>query len=517
MDEEKPSPKTTLLVVLGASQFPKSSEITPNEAFLHSAERIKKYFLDDDGFSLPKNNIIDLFNDKRTNTQIDRSLRDFLTERKDELEKEDLKIKDIIIYYVGHGGFKDKGNDYFLALCDTQDDDQYFTSYEIERLATNLKNNARFTRKYIILDSCFSAAAFSTFQTSPLSVAEKKIRDHFPKEGTVLFCASGPKDPAKVPPNQFYTMFSGALIDALQQGKKDQPEYISISTLGDLTKELIEKKFPDNMVRPELHSPGMREGDIAHLPLFPNPARRKDSLKEVVTYLEEMVNNQKSIQLEHETKINQLSNGLQNFSNRLITLESQVEKIDTNKSSLISSQSPNWTYHGLTKKEWDSIPSYEIVNIQKYKQRRLISYIWLAACLLICSTTWACFIIPRPDNKTSEKMTSLNTAKSTIIIDRYYLDSTIFMVTGIMTLISFILLLPSFRVLSSSEAKAKMEDDPWEKYEIVVRANRMDDRITLIGFQMNKYIFTFSTILYFITFTSIWMQKSNIIYDYFKF
>src|ERR1700680_2477934 len=52
---------------------------------------------------------------------------------------------------------------------------------------------------------------------------------------------------------------------------------MSFSELGDLVRENLKTKYDGSWARPEVHSPDQREGDIAHLPMFPNAAYRASS------------------------------------------------------------------------------------------------------------------------------------------------------------------------------------------------------------------------------------------------
>ena len=242
---------------------------------LSRVHRLKSYFLDSEGFGLPQRNLLDLFDSDAPPSVLDGKIANFLKTHS-EKESQHLRPQDVVIYYVGHGGFSGSGSDYYLALRDTSAGREYITSYPIKSLATNLNENARHLRRYIILDSCFSAAAYTSFMSGggPLEAACLKTREEFPSRGTALLCASGPRDPAKVLPNQEFTMFSGALAQVLSKGDSDEPDSLSLAKVGDLTRDLIRDLHLQEAVRPEVHSPEMSEGDIAGLPLFPNPARR---------------------------------------------------------------------------------------------------------------------------------------------------------------------------------------------------------------------------------------------------
>ncbi len=67
-------------------------------------------------------------------------------------------------------------------------------------------------------------------------------------------------------------MFSDALLRALRKGHPFLGSRLSLSELGDLIKLNLREMYPNTWVRPEVHSPDQREGDIASIGVFPNAA-----------------------------------------------------------------------------------------------------------------------------------------------------------------------------------------------------------------------------------------------------
>ena len=95
-------------------------------------------------------------------------------------------------------------------------------------------------------------------------------KDDLPHKGTALLCATNRDDPARAPSKAEYTMFSGAVIDALQNPTAPTAGYrLSLRQLRDLAYHVIRDRYPDDAVRPEVHSPDQKEGDIAGIRLFP--------------------------------------------------------------------------------------------------------------------------------------------------------------------------------------------------------------------------------------------------------
>jgi hypothetical protein len=242
-----------------------------NPAFGNSAGALREYVLSEAGFGLPKENLLDLFDSPAGPSAQDDEIARFLTGRMTELKQSRSPPTDLILYYVGHGGFFPPHDQYFLALGCTKEGNESISGYPIHSLAVTLREAASWLRRYLILDCCFSAAAYQAFQSSgPMEVARIKTEEHLPTKGTALLCASSPRDPAKAPRDQDYTMFSGVLLDILRKGCPDLPERMSLAQVGKSAELLIRKRFADMAVRPEVHSPDQKKGDVGEIALFPN-------------------------------------------------------------------------------------------------------------------------------------------------------------------------------------------------------------------------------------------------------
>jgi formylglycine-generating enzyme required for sulfatase activity len=269
---------TALVILLGARAFPEAARnLPPSEAFSASHDAIKDYFLDSDGFGLSNpDNLLDLFDSPLNNTDMISRIADWLQHRSQTARSLGQAVTDLFIYYVGHGGLEDGSRDYYLAIRSTRQDDPYGYSLQLKRLARTLRNNARFFRRYLILDACFAGAALSALQGPLDQVIEQRVADvewssnQNPAKGTSLLCASSATDPAKV--DSTYTMFSGALIRMLREGSPRFDDYMTFRQIQRSTADLIRRQFGDDGVHPELHSPDQTgQGDIADLPMFRNP------------------------------------------------------------------------------------------------------------------------------------------------------------------------------------------------------------------------------------------------------
>jgi len=266
-----PSPQQTLALILGASSFRRAPKLAQGRAFNNSAQDFKEYLVSPKGMGIPDENINWLFDDSRSPSDQLGDIRDFLETRTAELTGKSTPPQDLILYYVGHGLFSGSDQTYCLAIRATDERSEGLTSIRATDLASIIKSGARFLRKFLIFDCCFSSAAYREFQSSPLTAGRVKIMDELPARGTTMLCSASSQDPSLAPQGLSHTMFSDGLLGALQHGHPSLGPRLSLSELGDLVKARLKESYPENWVRPEVHSPDQREGDVASVCLFPNP------------------------------------------------------------------------------------------------------------------------------------------------------------------------------------------------------------------------------------------------------
>lgn len=260
-------------IVLGASKFRKSPTLN-RAGFSSSAGDFVSYLLDESRFGLRGCNLLNLFDsDLAPGAQLE-EMCDFLDQY---LRRAADEIADIVLYYVGHGGFVGINKEYFLAIATTKEGLEGSSAIRIGDLSSALRDHAGRARKYLILDCCFAASAFSQFQSSALSnMISAQTLEPLPRSGTALLCSSGSRQVSLSPSGQHRTMFSGALLEVLGVGDPRGPFAFSLGEVGRRVKDNLKNKYPEEWIRPEVHSPDMREGDIADVPIFPNPQFNPD-------------------------------------------------------------------------------------------------------------------------------------------------------------------------------------------------------------------------------------------------
>ena len=226
MEGQDPSSQTTLLILLGASLWPNSPEFQGSEAFAKAARSVKDYFLHHQLFGLPAENLLDLFDSDKSADELDVAIEQFLKQHLADMKARGSAGRDLLLYFIGHGGFAGDDHEYYLAIRRTRTGNPLASGLRVMSLAYTLKEQARHLRRIIILDCCFAAAAFSAFQAGPDQVALEKTIDAFrggrkaegfPTKGTTLFCSSDHKSPSLLLLDYSSTMFTKAFLDALAQ------------------------------------------------------------------------------------------------------------------------------------------------------------------------------------------------------------------------------------------------------------------------------------------------------------
>ncbi|GAB1724163.1 MAG: hypothetical protein NTNFB01_30590 [Nitrospira sp.] len=377
MQNRLPHPQATLAVILGASEFPKS-HLSPSPAFRQSAERFHEYLTTKDKFNLPNSNLLDLFDNPSAATDLDEQVGSFLNERIDAQRDGDFPVSDLIIYYVGHGGFSDDGSQYFLALRDTRSRNKLWSSYAIKALAKTLKEHARDIRKYLILDCCFAASAYEAFQAGPISVAVQQTVQEFPAKGTALLCASGPKNPAMTLPKEKYTMFSGALLDLLEKGAAKESDTFSLANAADLTCHLIRERYKDEAVRPEVHVPDQSVGSVAALPLFPNQALKPIAIEVRLRETEDSVRVIQQKQAILQVNLSALGETVEKLATRLeATRTADVIAPNLKFESAGEAWDFRKEHRGLSRDKWNMIPLEIKAAIRTMMRAKKVGAIWL--------------------------------------------------------------------------------------------------------------------------------------------
>ncbi len=270
-----PQATRTVAVLLGASEFPQSPNLAEGRAFTLSAADVKHYFCAEGGLALPRRNVLSLFDDYRSPSDQLIELTSFLTKRKLELEAAGTPLSQVIVYYVGHGLFTRGDQAYCLAVRCTNELNEGVTSIRAHDLVDAIRGPSAFVRSYWILDCCFAGRILKELQSGVLTAIRVQILGENPTRGAAVLCSSSARETSLAPQGLEHTMFTHALIESLRTGHEAAGPRLSLSELGDLISDNLRRRWPEGWVRPEVHSPDRQEGDIASVPLFPNPGYRQ--------------------------------------------------------------------------------------------------------------------------------------------------------------------------------------------------------------------------------------------------
>jgi hypothetical protein len=257
--QSEPGPPTQILgVVLGSAKFPHLPGHTPElgRAFSRSKAAIARYLNQLCGPEA----VLDCFGSRMLPNQLCLRIDQFLRARP--------LSTDLIVYYVGHGDFLSR-REYFLGCYATREDNKSATGLRMDDLADTIIESFRNRRAYIVIDCCFAASSVDSFQGAADDLIERQAQ-RLPS-GIALLNASSRDDVALAPAGAFRTMFSDSLARVLREGIRTCGPLLSLRDIGKAVTDLILEVYDRRAVRPEVHSPRQRRGDVADFPLFPNP------------------------------------------------------------------------------------------------------------------------------------------------------------------------------------------------------------------------------------------------------
>jgi outer membrane protein assembly factor BamB len=263
-----PSPETTLVIVLGASEWPFTEEFRASGAFKNAASKLTDYFLHT--FGLPQKNLLWLFDTPLNALDIDKEICRHLDAFADQ-------ARDVLIYYTGHGGLTDDRKGLYLVIRDTQEHDPENSSLRLKSLAKTLKAKARHLRHFYILDCCFAASGQGVLQGT--SVSNELFRKTLENEeislqGYAGLFSSGKDEVSVILPTDKNTYFTEALLGVLLEGVPDPKPFLFLKDvympLEDRLLRLFKyyrRQYPRTQKPPK---PQLYAGDVASLPFFPN-------------------------------------------------------------------------------------------------------------------------------------------------------------------------------------------------------------------------------------------------------
>jgi hypothetical protein len=271
-------PMRVLLAMLGASEFPRRSDLSsPTLAKSHTA--LRAWLLDNaHGPLIVAEDFLNLFDSPLSWPDQEAELADWLEHR----TATQPVPTDLIVHYVGHGGFRDESRDYYLAIRATRAENPFYSSIMVDSLWRTLRGGARRLRRFLIIDACFAAAAARALMAPLQEVVKVKVRDLqdaegaqaarevVPDSGTAVLCSSSAQDPASMAGVGGVTQFTDGLMQVLGAGSEAVNARLSLAQVHALVKASLSVRYKENAVAPELHAPDQRLGLPQDVPIFPN-------------------------------------------------------------------------------------------------------------------------------------------------------------------------------------------------------------------------------------------------------
>jgi hypothetical protein len=190
------------------------------------------------------------------------------------------RLVNLFVYYVGHGYLQSPNDEFYLAHADYTPASSRF-GFSCADLGRLIKTEAPDFRVFYVLDCCFSGQAAKELMTDEVArVAAKglgEIKDSrsspLPRYGSALFCAATADRVAKAPRNSDLTVFSGALVEVLNQGSQSHGPRLDLGEICELTWKSIQTRYAKKstyQIRPISMPLVQSDGDISKLRLFPN-------------------------------------------------------------------------------------------------------------------------------------------------------------------------------------------------------------------------------------------------------
>jgi hypothetical protein len=272
-------PTGTVAIIVGAYDWTRAG-LGRAPSFRRSAAHYQNYLLaaQPSGLGIQPDRVLNLFDDPSpASDQLDR-IHDHITDLVCEAKETDRRVRDVLIYYVGHGSYDHESLCLLVRHSSMGREEQ--SSLSVSHLARELRLSAPQQRRIVILDCCFSEAAVAAFGAqSPMdeAIAATAVKDLEPgvpppERGVLLFCSSPRNSVSFGRPDDERTLFTGALLSVLQEGSASRGEMLTFSDLRDDVYDRMILQFKGTPPRPALHQPDQQAGDLARSPAFPNPA-----------------------------------------------------------------------------------------------------------------------------------------------------------------------------------------------------------------------------------------------------
>ena len=149
MPSQPPSPQNTLVILLGADNWPHHETFYSSPAFRAAADQWKNYLLGT--FRLPQAQLLNGFNSNFNASEHYLEIKSFLRRYLKPDAKEPL-VHDVLLFFIGHAELYGRDGQLLLGIQATDGDIPTGTALQMQSLANELEELASQIRLYLILD-----------------------------------------------------------------------------------------------------------------------------------------------------------------------------------------------------------------------------------------------------------------------------------------------------------------------------------------------------------------------------
>ncbi|MET9730291.1 protein kinase [Streptomyces sp. NPDC006458] len=207
-----PDPERSRAVLIGTAQYRHMPDLPAVANNLYALQRI---ITDTALFGLPSDHCAVIL-DAVTPGEVLAPVRQAARDAEDTL----------IVYFAGHGHQEEEDFHLYLGLHESHPDSpENSLAYPMLRSAV-ARTRAR--RRVIILDSCFSGLAMGAMAGADAVDPAAVLAGQAAVAGAYLMCSASRTALALAEPGETYTAFTGELVDVLNWGVDDGPEYITL-------------------------------------------------------------------------------------------------------------------------------------------------------------------------------------------------------------------------------------------------------------------------------------------------
>jgi uncharacterized caspase-like protein len=141
----------------------------------------------------------------------------------------------LLIYYAGHGIKSAAERGLFLATVDTTQEQCHLNGVEFKKIQQIIYNSPA-AKKILILDSCYSGEALAGEMGGG---AQSVIADSIRIRGTYSIASAPRNRISYASPDEQYTSFTGEFIRVLENGIKENTEYLTLDRIYEELKNRI--------------------------------------------------------------------------------------------------------------------------------------------------------------------------------------------------------------------------------------------------------------------------------------